>query len=321
LNSELGKPTIRIGTRGSALARAQTSLVASQLVAAHPGLSIETVIIKTSGDRITDRQLHQLGGKGLFVKELEQALLDNSIDVAVHSYKDVPVTMPLVPTENLIIAAVPIREDPRDALISLSARSIADLPTGARVGTGSLRRRCQLLFRRPDLQIEPTRGNIDTRLRKLREGQADGIILAMAGLKRAGLFDPSIMVAIDPAEMLSAPAQGALALMCRADDRATRGLLVVLNDPPTAMCVDAERAVVAGLHGDCVSPIAALAQIISGKMRLQVAVGAGGGEPPVIGIVAEDLPLDPAAAAVQAVALLDAVGGVALLHGDRPDRT
>jgi hydroxymethylbilane synthase len=313
--------TIRIGTRGSALARAQTAHIAGQLAAAHPTLAIETVVIKTTGDRITDRPLHQLGGKGLFVKELEQALLDKAIDVAVHSYKDLPVTMPLVPMENLIVAAVPAREDPRDAIISPSARSITELPRNGRVGTGSLRRRCQLLYRRPDLAIEPMRGNIDTRVRKLREGQADGIVLAMAGLKRAGLFDPSIMTPIDPAEMLSAPAQGALALMCRADDLPTRELLSALNDPPTAICVEAERAVVAELQGDCVSPIAALAEIIAGRLRLQVAVGAAGGDPPVLGIVADNLPLHPAEAAVQAVALLDAAGGVALLRGDRPDGT
>jgi hydroxymethylbilane synthase len=307
--------SLRIGTRGSALARAQTAHIVGQLAAAHPGLIIDTVIIKTTGDRITDRPLHQLGGKGLFVKELEQALLDGSIDLAVHSYKDVPVTMPLVPMENLIIAAVPAREDPRDALISLSARSIGELPAGARVGTGSLRRRCQLLFRRPDLRIEPMRGNIDTRVRKLREGQVDGIVLAMAGLKRAGLFDAAIMTPIDPAEMLTAPAQGALGLMCRTDDAPTRELLAALHDSPTAMCVEAERAVVAGLHGDCVSPIAALAEMVGGALRLRVAVGARGGEPPVIAVRVAHVSTDPQRAAADAVAALDTAGGVLLLQG------
>ncbi|HEX4125260.1 MAG TPA: hydroxymethylbilane synthase [Tepidisphaeraceae bacterium] len=304
-----------IGTRGSALARAQTAHLVAQLATAHPGRGIETVVIRTSGDRITDRPLYQLGGKGLFVKELEQALLDGAIDVAVHSYKDVPVTMPLVPMENLVIAAVPPREDARDALVSPSARTIGELPAGARVGTGSLRRRCQLLFRRGDVIVEAMRGNIDTRVRKLREGTSDGIILAMAGLKRAGLFDPAIMTPIQFAEMLPAPGQGALGIMCRANDPQTRQMLAPLHDPATALCVDAERAVVAELQGDCTSPIAALAELIDGKLRLQIAVGAPGGEPPVIAITAEDLPPQPAEAAAKAVLKLTAAGGVNLLKG------
>src|SRR5687768_18563534 len=168
-------PTLRLGTRGSLLARTQSMLVADALERAHLGLKIEMHIVKTTGDQITDRPLHEAGGKGLFTKELEQALLAGEIDFAVHSYKDVPVTMPLVDQADLVIAAVPTREDPRDVLVSRKAKRLADLPPGARVGTGSLRRACQIVHARPDVVIEPVRGNIDTRLRKLTEGHYDAI--------------------------------------------------------------------------------------------------------------------------------------------------
>ena len=182
-----GQRVLRLGTRGSRLALAQSQMMADAIMQAHRGVRVELITIRTSGDRIADRPLSEFGGKGLFTKELEQALLSEQIDLAVHSYKDVPVTMPLVDVSDLIIAAVPKREDARDVLIA-AARSIEDLPDGARVGTGSTRRRCQLLDRRPDLRIESIRGNIDTRLRKLRERQYDAIILAMAGIRRAQLF-------------------------------------------------------------------------------------------------------------------------------------
>src|SRR5687768_14549647 len=168
-------PVLRLGTRGSLLARTQSQLVADDLMLRHPGLRVELVIVRTSGDRITDRPLHEFGGKGLFTKELEQALLAGEVDFAVHSFKDVPVTMPLVDTSGLTIAAVPAREDPRDVLVSRKAKRLADLPPGARVGTGSLRRACQIVHARPDVVIEPVRGNIDTRLRKLTEGHYDAI--------------------------------------------------------------------------------------------------------------------------------------------------
>src|SRR3954471_1277449 len=158
--------TLRLGTRGSLLARTQSQLVASDLEKRHKGLAVELVIIKTSADQIQDKPLHEFGGKGLFTKELEQALLRNDVDVCVHSFKDVPVTQPLVDQADLIIAAVPEREDPHDVLVSMTAKRIDDLPQGARVGTGSFRRRCQLLAVRPDLKIELLRGNIDTRLKK-----------------------------------------------------------------------------------------------------------------------------------------------------------
>src|SRR5688500_3592950 len=204
--------TLRLGTRGSLLARTQSMLVAHDLERAHPGLRVELRIFKTSGDRIADRPLHEFGGKGLFTKELEQALLAGEIDFAVHSFKDVPVTMPLVDTTDLAIAAVPERESPFDVLVSADARKVQELPQGARVGTGSRRRRCQLLAARPDLAVEAVRGNIDTRLRKWREGQFRAIVLAAAGLRRARLFDESAMAILDdPAVMLPAPGQGALA--------------------------------------------------------------------------------------------------------------
>ncbi len=186
---------------------AQSQLVANDLRSRFPGLRVELIIFKTTGDQISDRPLHEFGGKGLFTKELEQALLNRQVDFVVHSFKDVPVTMPLVATDNLVIAATPLREDPRDVLVSRGgSRSLADLPQGARVGTGSLRRRCQILAIRPDLRVEGLRGNIDTRIRKLRDGDYDAVILATAGVIRAGLFDPASMSPLD--ELLSAPGQG-----------------------------------------------------------------------------------------------------------------
>src|SRR3954452_17474953 len=168
--------TLRLGTGGSTLALAQSQLIVNELQRLHPNLTITLTTFKTSGDQIADRPLHELGGKGLFVRELEQALLDHKVDFVVHSFKDVPVTMPLVEQTNLIIAAVPLREDVRDVLISTKSKSIQALPKDSKIGTGSLRRRCQLLALRPDLKIETIRGNIDTRIRKLRDGQFDAII-------------------------------------------------------------------------------------------------------------------------------------------------
>jgi hydroxymethylbilane synthase len=267
------------------LAKMQSQWVADELERLHPGLNVELVIVKTSGDQITKRPLHELGGKGLFTKELELALLNKEIDLAVHSFKDVPVTMPLVPqaTSELIVAAAPKREEPCDVLIShRGAREVRELPDAATVGTGSLRRRCQLLNLRGDLQIEGIRGNIDTRLRKEREGDFDAIVLAMAGLKRTGLFDSACMTPIPAEQMLPAPGQGALALQCRGDDATTRERLAALNDPDTLDCVAAEREVVRALNGDCTSPIAALAAISGSSMTIDAAVGARGGELPVL---------------------------------------
>src|SRR3954454_7387861 len=246
---------LRLGTRGSLLARSQSQMIADELMRMHAGLRVELVIIKTSGDQVQDKPLADIGGKGLFTKELEQALLDGDIDFAVHSYKDVPVTMPLVDQSDLIVAAVPVREDWRDCSV-MRKPSNGTLPHRAKVGTSSLRRKVQILEASPDAQILPVRGNIDTRIRKLRAGEYDVVILAMAGLKRAGLFDPTFM---KPVDLLPAAGQGALALQCRRSDDATRALLAALNDSFTQQAVDAERAIVQALDGDCHSPIAALA--------------------------------------------------------------
>ena len=273
---------LRLGTRGSLLARTQSMLVADALERAHAGLKVEMCIVKTSGDQVVDRPLHEIGGKGLFTKELEQGLLAGEIDFAVHSFKDVPVTMPLVDQTDLIIAAVPKREDPRDVLASRKGRALQDLPPGARIGTGSLRRRCQILAQRPDMHVEPIRGNIDTRLKKMHDGHYDAVVLALAGLRRTRLFEDSFMAALDPETLLPAPGQGALALQCRRDERETRLLLSSLNDEPTAACVGAERELVRALEGDCHSPIAALATLESGELTLHAAVGGRGGELPVI---------------------------------------
>ena len=270
------------------LAQAQSRMIAADLERAHPGLAVELIIIRTTGDVVTDHPLHEIGGKGLFTKELEQQLLAGTIDFAVHSFKDVPVTMPLVDQSNLVIAATPLREDPSDLLVSEVASGIATLPIGAKVGTGSLRRRSQLLALRPDLQIEAIRGNVDTRLKKLRAGEFQAVVLATAGVRRATLFDAAIMFPIDPAELVPAPAQGALALQCRADDGGTRELLGALNDPQTQRCVATERELVRLLDGDCTSPIAALARVSHGRIAMDAAVGARGGTPPILHAHAED---------------------------------
>jgi hydroxymethylbilane synthase len=306
---------LRLGARGSLLSRAQSMLIARALEAAHPGLKVELVIVSTSGDQIQDRPLHEFGGKGLFTKELELALLRWEIDFAVHSYKDVPVTMPLVDVADLVIAAVPAREDAQDLLASEKARTIASLPQRARVGTSSLRRQAQILALRPDLQMLSIRGNIDTRLRKLKASEYDAIILAMAGVKRANLFDAASMTAIDFAEVLPAAAQGALALQCRKEDRAVRDLLGKLNHPPTAQAVELEREVVRLLEGDCHSPIAAYAEVASQRAILTAAVAGAGGQPPVLraGAAVEASRARGAPAVV--VAELARQGAMKLLHG------
>ncbi|HEX8523139.1 MAG TPA: hydroxymethylbilane synthase [Tepidisphaeraceae bacterium] len=274
--------TIRLGTRGSLLAKTQSQLIASAIEKLNPDVAVELVIFKTQGDLITHKPLHEFGGKGLFTQELERALLDGSIDFAVHSFKDVPVTMPLVDQTDLFFPSVPEREDPRDVMVSLKAKTINELPEGAKVGTGSLRRRSQLLATRPDLKIELIRGNIDTRLRKLREGQFDAVILAAAGLRRTGLFDEAEMVMLSTDEMLPAPGQGALALQCRRDNQRIIDLLASVNDPESQKCVVAERAIVQALKGDCHSPIAALAELSNHQITLRVAVGGRDGNPPVL---------------------------------------
>jgi len=307
--------TLRLGTRGSLLAKAQSSWVARQIEARNPGVRVELVIITTTGDQISDKPLHAFGGKGLFTKELEQALLHGDVDFAVHSYKDVPVTMPLVDTTDLVIAAVPQREDPRDCWASTTSKSFRELAPGAKVGTGSLRRRCQILHHRPDLIVEPIRGNIDTRLRKLREGQYDAVVLAAAGLKRGSLFDAGWMTPIDTADMLPAPGQGALALQCRGDRADCRRVLQSMHDDVTAACVELERQVVRGLDGDCHSPIAALATVAADRLVLRAAVGGRDGVPPVGFSRVESMLNDGSAAVVELLQALKQQGVPERLRG------
>lgn len=257
---------MRIGTRGSPLALAQAHEVRDRLARAHtlPPDQIHIHVIKTSGDQILDRPLADVGGKGLFTKEIEDALLSNEIDLAVHSMKDMQTELP----EGLMIGAVLEREDVRDAFISLKFANLDELPRGAVVGTSSLRRQAQLLFLRPDLSVVGFRGNVQTRLRKLQEGVADATFLAVAGLKRLALQD-RITSAIDTAQMLPAVAQGAIAIEIRERDAATASIVAPLNDKPTAIAVSAERAFLARLEGSCRTPIAGHAEVGNGAVHFR----------------------------------------------------
>lgn len=312
--AEARQQTLRLGTRGSQLARMQSRLIADLIEATHAAVAVELVIIKTTGDQVQDRPLHEIGGKGLFTKELEQALLREEVDFAVHSYKDVPVTQPLVPQAELVVSAVPRREDPRDVLVTEAADTVASLPQGAKVGTSSLRRQCQLLAVRPDLQIASLRGNIDSRIRKLQERQYDAVILALAGVRRAGMFDSSLMYAIDAEMLIPAAGQGALALQCRSGDVRTRQLLEAVDDPVTRACVDAERALVAMLEGDCHSPIAALVTEAEGERVMQAAVGGQGGRGPVVKATVRRPVAQAGELAAEAYAELDRQGARRMLH-------
>jgi hydroxymethylbilane synthase len=255
---------LRIATRKSQLALWQAEHVAALLRSAHDGLKVELVPTSTKGDRIQDRSLAAIGGKGLFIKELEIALEENLADIAVHSMKDVPSEMP----DGFTITAVLPRADPRDALLSLRAKRLEELPKGARVGTSSLRRQSQLLALRPDLRIEPLRGNVDTRLRRLDNGELDAIVLACAGLVRLG-WQTRISATLDPETCLPAVAQGVIGIECRTADAATRGLLRPLDDAMTRITMDAERSFAARLGGSCQSPIAAYATLDHDTLQLQ----------------------------------------------------
>lgn len=307
------KPLV-LGTRGSLLARTQSQLIADALETVHPGLRVSLHVIKTSGDQIADRPLHEFGGKGLFTRELELALLAGQIDFAVHSFKDVPVTMPLVDTSGLVMAAVPQREDARDVLATRDGAPLADLPSGARVGTGSLRRQAQLLAYRSDLTVVPIRGNVDTRLRKLDQGEYDAVVLALAGVRRARLFDATRMTPIDTDVLLPAPAQGALALQCRAGDQRVIDLLIAVNDPFTSACAEAEREVVRLLQGDCHSPIAAYATMSGDLLKVEAAVAAREGHPPVIRSQASGPISEPLKLAAVVFEALTAQGAARLLR-------
>jgi hydroxymethylbilane synthase len=258
------RSTVVLGTRGSKLAVHQSEWVQAQLHALAPHVTVTLRKIQTSGDKILDVPLAQIGGKGLFVKEIEEALLSGEIDLAVHSMKDVPTELP----EGLAILCVPPREDPRDALISREGRLFMDLPLGARIGTSSLRRQSQLLHARPDLTIAMLRGNLDTRLRKLREGQFDAIVLAAAGLRRLA-WAHEITEYLAPQISLPAIGQGALGIEGRRDDLFIHSLLSELNHAPTKIAVLAERGLLLRLQGGCQVPIAAHATLTETGMKLE----------------------------------------------------
>jgi hydroxymethylbilane synthase len=260
--------TIRIATRKSPLALWQAEHVAAELKKAHPDIVIEILGMTTQGDKILDTPLAKIGGKGLFIKELEQGLLSEQADIAVHSMKDVPVELP----EGLHLAVIMQREDPRDAFVSSRFKGIDELPQGACVGTSSLRRQSQLAELRPDLEIKSLRGNVNTRLRKLDEGEYDAIILAAAGLIRLG-FQARITAFIGPERSLPAIGQGAVGIECRTNDERVNALIAPLHHAETAACVRAERAMNQRLNGGCQVPIAGYAMLESGHLWLRGLVG------------------------------------------------
>lgn len=252
---------IRIGTRGSALALWQANWVREAIRSLAPRHPVELVVIKTRGDKILDVPLARVGGKGLFVKEIEEALLAGAVDVAVHSMKDMPAEL----LAGLVIGPIPQREDPRDALLTRGARRLDELPAAARVGTSSLRRAAQLKRRRPDLQILPLRGNLDTRVKKLDGGELDAVVLAAAGLRRLGLAGRITQI-LEPAEVLPAVAQGALCIELRAADTELAALLAPLDHGPTHAAVQAERAFLRRLEGGCQVPIAGHAVVAAERL-------------------------------------------------------
>jgi hydroxymethylbilane synthase len=261
---ENGPDLVRIGTRGSRLARWQAEWVAARLHEQYPELSVEIVEIKTQGDRDRNSPLSQIGGQGLFTKEIQRALAESQVDVAVHSLKDLPTTGP----EGLVLAAVPAREDVADALIAPRYRTLEALPPGAPVGTGSLRRRAQLLYRRPDLKVVPIRGNVETRLQQALEGPLEAVVLATAGLFRLGLGH-HVTQRLGPPDFLPAVGQGALGVECRSDDPITRSFVESLDDPTTHATIRAERSLLAELEGGCMVPLSAWARRDSAGLELE----------------------------------------------------
>lgn len=248
----MSRSLVVVATRKSALALAQSRAFIARLAARHPSVSFEELLVTTTGDVVQDRALSEIGGKGLFVKEIEEALLDGRADIAIHSLKDVPPQ--LLPS--LAIDCIPEREDPRDVLVSKSGLPLAQLPPGSRVGTGSLRRRVQLLAFRSDLEVVSIRGNVDTRLRKAESGELDAVVLARAGLNRLG-WSARATESIAPEVMLPAVGQGALGIEQRADDREVSELLAPLSHPDTKILVTAERGVMLAINGNCTTPVAA----------------------------------------------------------------
>jgi hydroxymethylbilane synthase len=276
----MSENVLQIATRKSPLALWQAEHVRAGLTAAHPGLTVELVTMTTQGDKILDTPLAKVGGKGLFVKELEQGMLEGRADIAVHSMKDVPVEFP----DGLGLGAVLSREDPRDAFVSNRYDSLDALPHGARVGSSSLRRQCQLRARRPDLEVTDLRGNVNTRLQKLDEGNFDAILLACAGLRRLGMSD-RIREALSPEAFLPAIGQGAIGIECRLDDNRVRELLRPLHDQQTYLRVMAERALNETLEGGCQVPIGGYAELGHGVVVLRGLVGRPDGSQMVEGVI------------------------------------
>ena len=264
----MNPPPLRIATRKSTLALWQAEHVAARLRTLIPERPVELVPISTQGDRNLKDSLANIGGKGLFIKELEIALAEGRAELAVHSMKDVPAELP----DGFTLSAVLEREDPRDALLSIQYRSFADLPRAAHIGSSSLRRQCQLRHRRPDLRVSPLRGNVQTRMRKLAEGEFDAIVLAVAGLKRLGL-EKNITAILDTEISLPAIGQGVIGIECRNDDTATRDLITQLNHPPTWQRILAERALNHALSGSCVVPLAGFAELQGDQLQLRGRVG------------------------------------------------
>ncbi len=290
---------VTYATRRSPLALAQCRAFVARLKAAHPSLETSEKQVITTGDRIVDRPLSEIGGKGLFVKEIEEALLDGSAHFAVHSIKDVPAQMPA----GLGIVCIPTREDPRDVLVSPKYKTLAHLPKGSKIGTSSLRRQLMLRAARPDLTFVALRGNVDTRLRKVEEGEADAIVLARAGLVRLGLADRATEV-LEPEFSLPAVGQGALGIETKTDASEIIALLAALHDLETATCVAAERAVLGALEGDCKTPIAAFCQKDAGFMRLRAFIADPNGSNPRT----RDLRVSWPSSEAEARALGDAIG-------------
>ena len=259
---------LRIGTRGSQLALFQANWVRDQLVQTHPGLKVALIKIKTTGDKIQDAPLAKIGGKGLFVKEIEEALIQRKIDLAVHSIKDVPTEFP----KGLHLSVITKREDPRDVFISKNGKTLKDLPQGAKIGTSSLRRQAQLLHFRSDLELIPLRGNLDTRLKKLNTMNLDGIVLALAGVKRLGL-EERISEIIPTDISLPAIGQGALGIETRLDDKEVEDQIRFLDDRDSSIAITAERAFLKKLEGGCQVPIAAFAQKVGSTLQMDGLVG------------------------------------------------
>jgi hydroxymethylbilane synthase len=296
-----------IATRRSRLALWQSEHIKQTLARLHAGMAIELLPLSTRGDELLDRRLDQAGGKGLFVKELENAIADGRADLAVHSIKDVPAEMP----PGFVLAAITAREDPRDVFVSRSYRKLDEMPPGATLGTSSLRRAAQIVERFPHLEIRLLRGNVDTRLAKLERGEYDAIVLAAAGLKRLGL-EQKATARLEPEEMLPAPGQGALGIECLAARADVRALLAPLADRATSACVRAERAVSRALGGSCTLPLAAFGEISAGGLRLRALVASADGRR-VVRCELEGDPAEPEALGLRAAEDLRRQGAAEIL--------